>query len=412
MGRASRWCDVLAALLLFVGGCGSWSCQRPPEGASPSALVEVYEGPDLWALLLAETGAWVAHELVDDVRIWRHRGGRTAVWSRRGRWILLNGRRFGANLVGLSSREAAGWLGTRRGWNGWVVMEARAMGPAVLGLLRSAPVLGLALVGGGDTRGSAPGYKDARWTWRLRGLRGLAGSLEALSLKGWALGAADMRILAELPGLRGLSLSGARVAPGGLRWLGRMRSLRLLDLTGVRLRGARFLQGLVELRWLGLGGTGVADADLEDLSSLRRLKVLDLSRNPIGDFGVERISSMESLRALDLADSTVTDLGLDLVARLGSLRMLAVGPWVTDLGLAHLKDLTRLEALGLRRAGVTDAGLAHLANMLALRRLDLAWTAVTPRGVGRLRRLPLLVHLGLEWTRAAGTTAAQERGAR
>ena len=63
------------------------------------------------------------------------------------------------------------------------------------------------------------------------------------------------------------------------------------------------------------------------------------------------------------------------------------GPKVTDVGLVHLKELTRLEGLGLHHTQITDAGLVHLKGMNELEWLDLNGTAVTDAGLAHLKDL-------------------------
>ena len=59
---------------------------------------------------------------------------------------------------------------------------------------------------------------------------------------------------------------------------------------------------------------------------------------------------------------------------------------MTDIGLAHLKGLTRLRFLYLSETGVTDAGLKHLKTMKKLEGLYLVNTRTTSTGVEELRR--------------------------
>ena len=81
----------------------------------------------------------------------------------------------------------------------------------------------------------------------------------------------------------------------------------------------------------------------------------------------------------------------NLMSRVGQLRDLEVlslhgNKDVTDIGLAHLKGLTRLRFLYLSETGVTDAGLKHLKTMKKLEGLYLVNTRTTSTGVEELRR--------------------------
>ena len=57
-----------------------------------------------------------------------------------------------------------------------------------------------------------------------------------------------------------------------------------------------------------------------------------------------------------------------------------------DLGLAHLRRLTKLNYLLLDHTRVSDAGLEHLKSLTGLRNLNLSDTRVTGAGVARLQK--------------------------
>jgi hypothetical protein len=68
---------------------------------------------------------------------------------------------------------------------------------------------------------------------------------------------------------------------------------------------------------------------------------------------------------------------------------------ITDAGLAHLKNLPKLEWLRLDGTEVTDAGLEHIKGMPQLRLIHLYATHVTERGVADLRKA--LPNLEIRW---------------
>ena len=174
-----RVCTPLVLLFLWVlsalAGCRA--CPRP-GGPGRLALprvrvVELREVDARWGFDFAEPGAWLAHEDTLDVRLWCHDGGARAVWSRRGRRLLLNGRSHGVDLTGLTGAQAARWLHGHRHWAGWVLLEGASLTPAVLRQLRRARRLGLGLVGQPGRRlplvgvvALAPNLVAARISWR------------------------------------------------------------------------------------------------------------------------------------------------------------------------------------------------------------------------------------------------------
>jgi internalin A len=77
---------------------------------------------------------------------------------------------------------------------------------------------------------------------------------------------------------------------------------------------------------------------------------------------------------------------LALVDRLSPAAILLDGTQTTDAGLAHLKGLTNLSALGLADTQLTDAGLVHLKGLSRLSCLSLSGTPVTGAGIKELER--------------------------
>ena len=88
-----------------------------------------------------------------------------------------------------------------------------------------------------------------------------------------------------------------------------------------------------------------------------------------------------------LSDTAFADDGLANLKGLTNLEALGLyGTQVTDAGLEHLQELTRLQHLFLSGTQVTDAGLVRLRGLTRLRWLDLAGTQVTDAGVQRLQK--------------------------
>src|SRR3954447_14937153 len=91
------------------------------------------------------------------------------------------------------------------------------------------------------------------------------------------------------------------------------------------------------------------------------------------------------VKVLDLKASYVSDTGLAYLRDLNSLTELRLnGTGVTDDGLVHLRGLPRLTTLYLGATRVTDAGLVHLSGCTSLTTLDLGYTRVTDDGLVHL----------------------------
>ncbi len=81
------------------------------------------------------------------------------------------------------------------------------------------------------------------------------------------------------------------------------------------------------------------------------------------------------------------------VARLPHLRMITFNGPITDVGLAELTALRKVELLKLDGTQITDAGVSHLQRMKSLYLLDLGQTPVTDANLRELARLTKLREL-------------------
>jgi hypothetical protein len=157
--------------------------------------------------------------------------------------------------------------------------------------------------------------------------------------------------------------------------------------------------------WMGASGLLGDDGDdagyrmsllidgAKDLSGLRSLPpngvfALRAAGAAIDDGQLAHIAELTGLQALDLSDTLVTDAGLLHLLQLERLEHLWLwGTRISDAGLALLGQLVTLRLLGLGNTQVTDAGLAGLAGLRRLRILQLAGTEVSGRGLEHLHGL-------------------------
>ena len=116
-----------------------------------------------------------------------------------------------------------------------------------------------------------------------------------------------------------------------------MTDLRCLVLKSPRLDSLLPLGHLTDLRWVGLDGTAVGDADMVILARSKGLFHLDLSHTRIGDAGLACLGDLSKLERLDLSGTRVSDTGLASLAGLSNCWFLSVqGTGVTDRGVAQL----------------------------------------------------------------------------
>jgi serine/threonine protein kinase len=107
------------------------------------------------------------------------------------------------------------------------------------------------------------------------------------------------------------------------------------------------------------------------------------------------------LTVVDLSGTQVTYGSLDVFQNLPDLLDMNLNRAlnVTDEGVAHLRNLWRLDHLGLGKTKVTDNGLAHLAQLPTIRRLNLQNTGVSDSGLAHLSSLRQLEALWLSGTK-------------
>ena len=138
------------------------------------------------------------------------------------------------------------------------------------------------------------------------------------------------------------------------------------DLGGSAIRDAKGKVTAVNLR-----ATWVTDTDLRRLNELPELSVLDLSLTHITDQGMSEIKGLPG----------VTDLNLYFTE------------YITDEGIASIKDWKKLRKLNVHGTKVGDTGLEHIANIAAIESLNVGSTLMTDVGLERLTALTKLKEL-------------------
>ena len=175
--------------------------------------------------------------------------------------------------------------------------------------------------------------------------------------------------------------------------VGHLKRLEELSLfrSAVTDQGLRHLEGLNNLRFVGLGDTKVTGAGVAHLGKLGSLAGLYLNATNVSDDGMKELCGMTNLRVLSLDRTRVGDAGVVHLKGMKSLQRLGLeGTEVTDAGLVQLKGLSGLHVLGLAGTKVTDAGLVQLKGLSGLQYLNVAGTKVSAVGVQELKRsLPM-----------------------
>jgi len=122
-----------------------------------------------------------------------------------------------------------------------------------------------------------------------------------------------------------------------------------------------------------------------------RVTVIYLDNSLVTDAGLEHLKELTKLKALYLSNTQVTDAGLEHLKELTNLEWLDLSnTHVTDAGLQHLKGLTNLTEFDLCNPKLTDAN-GHVSN-----------TQVTDAGLEHLKGLTTLAKLAVSNTTDAG----------
>jgi WD40 repeat protein/Leucine-rich repeat (LRR) protein len=239
------------------------------------------------------------------------------------------------------------------------------------------------------------------------------GWLYDLDFRGADIGERELRLLAELPGVRSLDVSGTSLGDDDLPLVLKLRSLMDLDLSGTRVSpaGVSSLRKVPGLYRLDLARCALADDDLAVFARFPALADLRLSGLPLTDAGLHHLAGCRRLERLDLSLTKITDAGMPALAALPHLRELDLGSTgITDAGLEALRKAAGLDTLKLRSTKITDQGLALLPGWPALRRLDLASCKVTDAGMRHLAGVSKLSSLALDHTPVGDAGVAHLRG--
>jgi len=161
--------------------------------------------------------------------------------------------------------------------------------------------------------------------------------------------------------------------------------------------GAVTLDAAGRVTGVDLRATWVTDTDLRKLAQLPHLIRLDLSLTHVTDQGMQELRNAPGIVDLDLRFAEyVTDEGLAAIKEWKKLRRLNVrGTKISDNSLDHISGITTIESLDIGSAMVTDSGLDRLSSLPNLKELTMGGNEVGDAGLQALRQLPGLTYLDL-----------------
>jgi hypothetical protein len=144
--------------------------------------------------------------------------------------------------------------------------------------------------------------------------------------------------------------------------------------------------------------TKCSDKGFGQLKDLPNLRKLVISKAALSPTGAAAIGQCKELRYLGLVGCGVTDAEFTGMKGLVMLEHLALSenPQITDKSMATIKGFERLRVLYLNKTAVTDRGLAELKGLDALRTLSLKGTKVTADAADKfVDEMPNLRKIGL-----------------
>lgn len=141
----------------------------------------------------------------------------------------------------------------------------------------------------------------------------------------------------------------------------------------------------------------VTDADLRKLSQLPALTMLNLSLTRVTDQGMQELRNLSGVVDLDLRFAEyVTDEGVAAIKNWKKLKRLVLhGTKVSDTSLDHIAGISTLETLDLGSVMLTDVGLERLAVLPNLKALSIGGNELGDAGLQALRQMPGLTFLDL-----------------
>lgn len=152
-----------------------------------------------------------------------------------------------------------------------------------------------------------------------------------------------------------------------------------------------------EVTGVDLRATWVTDTDLRKLAQFPKLTHLDLSLTRITDQGVQELKGLPGIVELNLRFAEyVTDEGLAAVKEWKNLKRLNVhGTKISDTTLDHISGVTTIEAVDVGSSLVTDVGIERLSSLPNLKELTIGGNELGDAGLQALRLLPGLTYLDL-----------------
>ena len=213
-----------------------------------------------------------------------------------------------------------------------------------------------------------------------------------------------------LPKLTSLKAAGPGVTLEAVKHLEGHPSLSVVNFdncTQVKDDAVAILAGLPKLVDVNLIKSDITNSALETLSSCKTIRRIRIARTKVTDDGIKHLENAPQLELLDLLEcSLLTNECASSIGKLTKMRNVKLPSAVDDSGLAQLKDMKGLAALGLQYCRVGKEGLSAITELKELKEINLyGATKVDDECVALLAQLPKLAKARLRETSIRGEAA-------
>ena len=144
-----------------------------------------------------------------------------------------------------------------------------------------------------------------------------------------------------------------------------------------------------DAQWIeDAGGAVIRDA-------AGRITGVDLRASWVTDADLRKLRQVPFLSYLDLSLTRITDQGMQELKNVTGIVDLNLyfAEYVTDEGLAAIKDWKKLKRLNLHGTKVSDTTLEHISGITTLESVNVGSAMITDVGIERLVSLPNLKEL-------------------
>jgi len=152
-----------------------------------------------------------------------------------------------------------------------------------------------------------------------------------------------------------------------------------------------------QIAGVNLRASWVTDSDLRKLNQIPALESIDLSLTRVTDQGMQELKGLPNVTNLNLRFAEyVTDEGVAAIKNWKKLKHVVLhGTKASDTSLEHISGIAALETVDIGSGVITDVGLERLTTLPNLKALSIGGNELGDAGLQALRQMPSLTYLDL-----------------